>query len=260
MPTHSQHPRRDRPRRHKGVDVSHPRCIMVSSRKHHRSVLRYRPDRGRDHVVGADPSQGMAGRVREPRRWWLGVGPSEWSGPEFFAFSAPQGLPGGMGGTSRVSLTNRGIGTLGECWKTGEWLARRPLTWHFVIDRRANGGFLGTLPGGWSKTVGSNGPSSSEQALCHRSPGREGVLHHPPRPPTSTGESCRRSVFPLPGPCSRQRDASAGRPSAGLVARRVPQLPPLPFLRRWTPRWLVPRGGVGCQVPGVRCQVSASSG
>ena len=38
MPTHSQHPRRDRPRRHKGIDVSHPRCIMVSSRKHHRSV------------------------------------------------------------------------------------------------------------------------------------------------------------------------------------------------------------------------------
>ena len=26
-------------------------------------------------------SQGMAGRVREPKRWWLGVGPSEGSGP-----------------------------------------------------------------------------------------------------------------------------------------------------------------------------------
>ena len=34
----------------------------------------------------------------------------------------------------------------------------------------------------WSKTVGSNGPSSSDQALCHRSTGCEGVLHHPPRP------------------------------------------------------------------------------
>ena len=89
MPTHSQRPRRDRLRRHKGIDVSHPRCIMVSSRKHHRSVLRYRPDRGRDHVVGAEPTQGMAGRVREPRRWRLGVGPSEGSGPAFFAFSEP---------------------------------------------------------------------------------------------------------------------------------------------------------------------------
>ena len=69
--------------------MSQSRCIMVSSRKHHRSVLRYRPDRGRDHVVGADPSQGMAGRVREPRRWRLGVGPSEGSGPAFFAFSVP---------------------------------------------------------------------------------------------------------------------------------------------------------------------------
>ena len=91
MLTHSQQPRKDRPRHHKGIDVSHPRCIMVSSRKHHRSVLRYRPDRGRDHVVGADPSQGMAGRVREPRRWWLGVGPPEGSGPAFFAFSGPPG-------------------------------------------------------------------------------------------------------------------------------------------------------------------------
>ena len=58
MPTHSQHPRGDRPRRHKGVDVSQSRCILVSSRKHHRSVLWYRPDRGRNHVVGAEPSGG----------------------------------------------------------------------------------------------------------------------------------------------------------------------------------------------------------
>ena len=113
MSTHSQHPCRDRPRRHKGVDVSQSRCIMVSSRKHHRSVLRYRPDRGRDHVVGADPSQGMAGRVREPRRWRLGAGPSEGSDRAFFAFSVPQGLPGAMVGTSRVSVTNPGIRTLG---------------------------------------------------------------------------------------------------------------------------------------------------
>ena len=91
MPTHSQHPRRDRPRHHKGVDVSHPRCIMVSSRKHHRSVLRYRPDRGRDHVVGADPSQGLAGRVREPRRWWLGVGPSEGVRSGIFRVLGPPG-------------------------------------------------------------------------------------------------------------------------------------------------------------------------
>ena len=112
MLTHSQHPRRDRPRRHKGIDMSHPRCIMVSSRKTPPVRFRYRPDRGRDHVVGADPSQGMAGRVREPRRWRLGAGPSEGSGPAFFAFSVPQGLPGAMAGTSRVSITNPGIRTL----------------------------------------------------------------------------------------------------------------------------------------------------
>ena len=35
--------------------------------------------------------------------------------------------------------------------------------------------------GGRSKTVGSNGPSSSELASCHRSTGREGVGYPPPR-------------------------------------------------------------------------------
>ncbi len=38
--------------------MSQSSCILVSSRKHHRSVFRYRPDRGRDQVVGADPSEG----------------------------------------------------------------------------------------------------------------------------------------------------------------------------------------------------------
>ena len=53
--------------------------------------------------MGADPTQGMAGRVREPGRWRLGAGPSEGSGPVFFAFSVPQGLPGAMVGRSRIS-------------------------------------------------------------------------------------------------------------------------------------------------------------
>ena len=82
----------DRPRRHKGVDMSHPRCIMVSSRKHHRSVLRYRPDRGRDHVIEADPL-GEGGARPEPRRWRLGEGPPGGAGPVFFAFSVASGLP-----------------------------------------------------------------------------------------------------------------------------------------------------------------------
>ena len=75
----------------------------------------------------------------------MGVGPAEGSDPVFFAFSVPQGLPGGMVGASRVSVMNPGIRTPGEGSRTGEWLARRPLTWRFVIDRRANGGFLSPL-------------------------------------------------------------------------------------------------------------------
>ena len=59
MPTHSQHPRRDRPRRHKGIDVSHPRCIMVSSRKHHRSVCG--TDRTGAGIMLSEPT---------PRRGW----------------------------------------------------------------------------------------------------------------------------------------------------------------------------------------------
>ena len=46
---------------------------------------------------------------------------------------------------------------------------RRRTLWRRFTDR----------PLWWSKTVGSNGPSSSDQALCHRSTAREGVLHHP---------------------------------------------------------------------------------
>ena len=40
---------------------------------------------------------------------------------------------------------------------------------------------MSTAVGGRSKTVGSNGPSSPELASCHRSTGREGVSHPPPR-------------------------------------------------------------------------------
>ena len=95
MPTHSQHPRGDRPRRHKGVDMSQSSCILVSSRKHHRSVLRYRPDRGRDHAVGTDPSQGDGWTRSEAEEVAVGAGPSEGSGPAFFVFSVPRACPVG---------------------------------------------------------------------------------------------------------------------------------------------------------------------
>ena len=137
MPTHSQDARRDRPRRHKGIDVSHPRCIMVSSRKHRRSVLRYRPDRGRDHVVGADPSQGMAGRVREPRRWWLGAGPSEGSGPAFFAFSVPPG-PAWRDGRHVPGIYNESRNQDTRRVPKNPSPARRSMTRRHVSGRRVN--------------------------------------------------------------------------------------------------------------------------
>ena len=137
MPTHSQHPRRDRPRRHKGIDVSQSCCIMVSSRKHHRSVLRYRPDRGRDHVVVADPSQGMAGRVREPRRWRLGVGPSEGSGPAFFAFSVSPG-PARRDGRHVPGICNESRDQDTRRVVENPPPARRSMTRCNVSGRRAN--------------------------------------------------------------------------------------------------------------------------
>ena len=71
--------------------MSHPRCILVSSRKHHRSVCG--TDRTGAGIMLSEPTprRGLAGRVREPRRWRLGVGPPEGSGRAFFAFLVPPG-------------------------------------------------------------------------------------------------------------------------------------------------------------------------
>ena len=124
-------------RRYMGVDRVPLPSHTGSSRKHHRSVLRYRPDRGRDHAVGADPSQGIAGRVRKLRRCRLGVGPPEGSGRAFFAFSVPQGLPGAIAGTSRVSITNPGIQATRRVLRNPP-LARRSMTKCHVSGRRAN--------------------------------------------------------------------------------------------------------------------------
>ena len=122
MPTHSQHPRRDRPRRHKGIDVSHPRCIMVSSRKHHRSVCG--TDRTGAGIMLSEPTPRRGWRDAFGNRGGGGWGRDRWRGPvqRFSRSRSPQGLPGGMAGTSRVSITNPGIRTPGGCRKT----PRRP--------------------------------------------------------------------------------------------------------------------------------------
>ena len=62
------------------------RCILLSSCKHYLIYFQYRAEQGKDHVGGADPLRGMAGRVRKLRRWRQGVGPPEGSGRAFFAF------------------------------------------------------------------------------------------------------------------------------------------------------------------------------
>ena len=117
-----------------GVDVSHPRCIMVSSRKHHRSVCG--TDRTGAGIMLSEPTppRGMAGRVREPRRWWLGVDPSEWSGPEFFAFSVPPGPARGDGRHLPGIHANPGIRTLApilQDWRVTslKLVGQEPLTW-----------------------------------------------------------------------------------------------------------------------------------
>ena len=122
MPTHSQHPRRDRLRRHKGVDVSHPRCIMVSSRKHHRSVCG--TDRTGAGIMLSEPTPPRGWRDAFGNRGGGGWGWARRRGPvrRFSRSRVRQGLPGGMAGTSRVSITNPGIRTPGGCRKT----PRRP--------------------------------------------------------------------------------------------------------------------------------------
>jgi len=127
----------------KGLSVSHPRCILVSSCKHHPSVC--------------DTDRTGAGIMWEPSpcRGWrdafvdFGGGGWGWARPRGpvgrFSRSRCPGLPAAVVATLRVSITNPGIRTLGECLKNGNWLARRPLMWHLVIGRRPNGGFLSTL-------------------------------------------------------------------------------------------------------------------
>ena len=137
-PPTPQHARRDRPRRHKGVDVSHPRCIMVSSRKHHRSVCRYRPDRGQGSCCRSRPLPGDGGTRSGTEEVVAGGGPvgGVRSGV-FRVLGSPQGLPGGMAGTSRVSITNPGIRTPGWVPKNPS-PARQSMTKRHVSGRRAN--------------------------------------------------------------------------------------------------------------------------
>ena len=115
MPSHSQRPRRDRPRRHKGIDVSHPRCILVSSRKHHRSVCG--TDRTGAGIMLSEPTPPRGWRDAFGNRGGGGWGWARRRGPvrSFSRSRSPQGLPGGMAGTSRVSITNPGIRTLVVC-------------------------------------------------------------------------------------------------------------------------------------------------
>ena len=129
----------DRSRCHKGADrVTVP--LHTGRQPQTPPVrIRYRPDRGRDHVVEADPL-GEGGTRPEPRRWRLGEGPPGGAGPVFFAFSAASGLPGGMDGSFRVTGTDSRIRTPGRFPKTGRWLARRPLTWHSAIDQKVDRG------------------------------------------------------------------------------------------------------------------------
>ena len=51
----------------------------------------------------------------------------------------------GSGGSLAGGYAARRPAAPGGCATTGKWSARRPLTWHLVIDSRANRGFLTTL-------------------------------------------------------------------------------------------------------------------
>ena len=94
---------------------------------------------------------------------------ASWYAPAaaFFARPADEGVPTAYVKEAECSEGRRwraGHGKLssgrplGECRKTGNWLARHPLTWHFVINRRANGGFLSTL-------LASGGAETSRAAV-----------------------------------------------------------------------------------------------
>ena len=77
--------------------MSQPGYILVSSRIHHRSVVRYRPDRVRDHTF-ADPTSKGWRDASGTEEVVAGVGPAEGSRPPVFAFSVSEAVPGGAVG------------------------------------------------------------------------------------------------------------------------------------------------------------------
>ena len=93
--------------------MSQSRRILVSSCNNHRSVLRYRPDRAGDHVVGADPSEGrrdaFGNRGGGGRGWARRRRPVR----RFSRSRSLHGQPSGMVGTLRIPTTSRGTRTLG---------------------------------------------------------------------------------------------------------------------------------------------------
>ena len=146
MLTRSQQPRGDRPRRHKGVDVSHPRCIMVSSRKHHRSVCG--TDRTGAGIMLSEPT---------PPRGWRD------------AFGNRGG--GGWGRARRrgPSAVFRVLGPSRSARGDGRHVPS--------IYNESRNQDTGRMP----KTVLAVGPSSAEQVDFHRPSGQRRVSQHPPR-------------------------------------------------------------------------------
>ena len=113
MPTHSQHPRRDRPRRHKRIDVSQSRCIMVSSRKHHRSVA-VPTGPGQGSCRQSRPLPGDGGTRSGTEEVVAGGGPAGGVRSGVFrVLGPPRACPAGWSADPGYLITNPGIRTPG---------------------------------------------------------------------------------------------------------------------------------------------------
>ena len=111
-PARSQNPRRPDRADTRGLSVSHPRCILVSNRKHHQSVSGADSDRaGITLSKPYLPGREERGRSRGGGGW--GRARRQGSDPGIFAFSVASGPPGGTDGSFRVSGTASRIRTLG---------------------------------------------------------------------------------------------------------------------------------------------------
>ena len=128
--------------------MSHPRCILVSSRKTPPVRLAVPTGPGQGSCCRSRPLPGDGGTRSGPRRWRLGAGPSEGSDLALFAFSVPP-RPARRHGRHVPSIYNESRNQ-DTRWPAGLVLLTR--LWPQVSETTSFGESGYSTPTGWIST------------------------------------------------------------------------------------------------------------